>query len=84
MGFPPWDQCDRAQREWSAHSALVASSVLSPKYGRKCASGIGDLRTYISPENEIATLSLLCDIDIRATSDDQAMSAPDAVVTVGP
>ena len=50
---------------------LLASSALSAKYRRKCASGSGDPRTYLSPENEIASLSLLCDADTRATTDDQ-------------
>ena len=50
---------------------LLASSVLSAKYRRKCASGSGDPRTYRSPENEIASPSLLCDACTRATTDDQ-------------
>ncbi len=64
--------------------ACEFKEVLSAKYRRKCASRIGDPGTYLRPKNEIETLSLLCDTDIRDTTDDQSgYVGPYVLVAVG-
>jgi hypothetical protein len=64
---------------------LLATSVLLAKYRLTCARGTGDPRTYLSPENEIASLSLVCDALIQATTDDQPGDVgPYAVLDSGP
>jgi hypothetical protein len=72
-GFPPgsvWQGTAGVVPPLS--TPLLASSVLSAKYRRNCAPGIGDPRAYLSHDKEIVTLSLLCDRDSRATTDDQS------------
>jgi hypothetical protein len=82
MCFPPGQGTAGVVPPLSA--PLLASSVLSAKYRPKYASGIGDTRTNLGPENEIATLSLLCDTDMRATTDDQSGDVgPYVLVAVG-